>query len=70
MMMRHLLLDSFNKYDENETIPIFIPLKDFDGSMADLFEYIYVKLRSIDESVSKNATAVVTMIGARHKAVR
>ena len=55
MMMRHLLLDSFNKYEESGEIPIFIPLKDFDDSVTNLFDYIYMKLSSIDESISKDS---------------
>ena len=55
MMMRHLLLDSFNKYEDTGEIPVFIPLKDYDDSVSDLLEYVYIKLASIDESLSREA---------------
>src|SRR5690625_7456273 len=55
MMMRHLLLDSFNRYEGTGEIPVFIPLKDYDDSVSDLLDYVYMKLASIDESVSRDA---------------
>ena len=43
MMMRHLLLDAVENYDEAGRIPIFIPLKDYSNEYENLLEYIYEK---------------------------
>lgn len=47
MMMRHLLLDAIDDYDESGILPIFIPLKDFDGTYRNLVEYIYEKYEGL-----------------------
>ena len=53
MMMRHLLLDTIEKYDELSIIPIFIPLKDFDEMLYSLIEYIHSKVRSLFGEVTQ-----------------
>lgn len=47
MMMRHLLLNSIENYTEMLTIPVFIPLKDFDETVESLFDYIYLKVTGL-----------------------
>ncbi|KOA21178.1 NACHT domain protein [Clostridium homopropionicum DSM 5847] len=47
MMMRHLLLNSVENYEEMLTIPVFIPLKDFDETVDSLFEYAFSKVTSL-----------------------
>ena len=44
MMMRHLLLDSIERFDEFGKIPVFIPLKDYGDSYDSLLNYIYPSL--------------------------
>lgn len=47
MMMRHLLLDAIDSYEDSGQIPIFIPLKDYDDSYASLLDYVYEKFESL-----------------------
>ncbi|NLV28550.1 MAG: NACHT domain-containing protein, partial [Erysipelotrichaceae bacterium] len=54
MMMRHLLLDSLQYYGESGIIPVFIPLKDFDESVNNLFDYAYKKLESLGGGISES----------------
>ena len=55
MMMRHLLLDAINNFDQFRKIPIFIPLKDYSDAYEGLLNYIFEKFEplkgadSIDE---------------------
>lgn len=44
MMMRHLLINTIDNYETFKLIPVFIPLKDFDGTSGNLYEYIYSKI--------------------------
>ena len=43
MLMRHLLLDSIEKYDDGRRIPIFIALKDYTLDYDSLISYIFDK---------------------------
>lgn len=47
MMMRHLLLDAVDNYDDSGRLPIFIPLKDYDDTYRNILEYIYEKYESL-----------------------
>lgn len=47
MMMRHLLLDAINHFDETKKIPIFIPLKDYNDTYDGLLEYTYEKFEGL-----------------------
>ena len=47
MMMRHLLLDAINRFDDYCKIPVFIPLKDYDDSYDELLGYIFEKVESL-----------------------
>jgi len=47
MMMRHLLLDAVDHYDDSNILPIFIPLKDYDDTYRNLLEYVYEKYESL-----------------------
>lgn len=47
MMMRHLLLDTIDRFDEFGKIPIFIPLKDYDDSYDGLLDYIFEKFEGL-----------------------
>lgn len=53
MMMRHLLLDSIENYSETGKIPIFIPLKDFDETTGELFEYIFSRMKSFCTDITE-----------------
>ena len=53
MMMRHLLLNSVENYRDMLTIPVFIPLKDFDMMVVSLFEYVYSKVSSLCCDITK-----------------
>lgn len=53
MMMRHLLLNSIKNYDEMLTIPVFIPLKDFDENIESLFDYAFSKITSLYDKITK-----------------
>ena len=53
MMMRHLLLNSIENYTEMLTIPVFIPLKDFDENVDNLFDYIFSKITSLCGSITE-----------------
>lgn len=47
MMMRHLLLNAVENYEEIFMVPVFIPLKDFDEMFDTLFDYAYSKVTSL-----------------------
>ena len=47
MMMRHLLLDAADNFDDLNKVPIFIPLKDYDSTYRGIVEYIYEKYESL-----------------------
>ena len=47
MMMRHLLLDSVDKYEDGGQIPVFIPLKDYSDSYEELTDYVYEKFECL-----------------------
>jgi hypothetical protein len=47
MMMRHLLLNAIENYTDLPIIPVFIPLKDFDETVENLFEYVFSKVMSL-----------------------
>lgn len=53
MMLRHLLLTSIENFSESQVLPVFIPLKDFDGNTLDVFEYIYAKINCFGTGVTK-----------------
>ena len=51
MMLRHLMLDSILRYNENEQIPIFIPLKEYDENADDLLEYVFEKFTTLERNM-------------------
>ena len=51
MMMRHLLLNSVENYENMLMLPVFIPLKDFDENVNSLFEYVFSKVKSLCEEI-------------------
>ncbi|MBR6014441.1 MAG: NACHT domain-containing protein, partial [Selenomonadaceae bacterium] len=51
MMLRHLLLDSINNYDETKRIPIFIPLKEYDENADDLLRYVFEKFSALADGI-------------------
>lgn len=53
MMMRHLLLNAIEHFEDLKLLPIFITLKDFDSTKIDLFEYIYSKVQCLSSTISK-----------------
>ncbi len=54
MMMRHLLLNSVDNYEEMHMIPVFIPLKDFDEMFDTLFDYAYSKVTSLSSEITED----------------
>jgi hypothetical protein len=44
MMLRHLLLDAIEKFDESGILPLFIALKDYDDTVEVLTDYIFSKM--------------------------
>ena len=40
MMIRHLLLDSIERYPDDGIVPIFVMLKDYDVNSESLFDYL------------------------------
>jgi predicted NACHT family NTPase len=53
MMMRHLLLNAVENYEEIFMVPVFIPLKDFDEMFDTLFEYAYSKVTSLCNEITE-----------------
>ena len=53
MMMRHLLLDSIERYPETGVVPIFVSLKDYSETYDDLSDYIYSSVRGLWKSLTK-----------------
>ena len=53
-MMRHLLLDSIERFDEFGKIPVFIPLKDYGDSYDSLLDYIFEKFEGLGGSKKLN----------------
>lgn len=47
MMMRHLLLDSANKFPETNKLPIFIQLKNFNSNYTNMLEFIVQEISSL-----------------------
>ncbi len=52
MMMRHLLLNAIANFDDLKLFPVFVPLKDYDGTVTTLFEYTYSKVCVFDSSLT------------------
>lgn len=53
MMMRHLLLNAVENYEEIFMVPVFIPLKDFDEMFDTLFDYAYSKVTSLCNEITE-----------------
>ena len=51
MMMRHLLLNAISEYHHFHHIPVFISLKDYDGS--NLIDFAYAKMEVFNEDLTK-----------------
>ena len=54
MMMRHLMLDAINTYEDAQLIPIFIPLQDFDLSFDSITDYIYAEICNLWSELKKD----------------
>ena len=54
MIMRHLLLNTIDNYDDVGLIPIFIPLKDFDESVDNLFRHIFSKVATLCANITES----------------
>ena len=52
MMMRHLLLNAVDSYNDLRLLPIFIPLKDYCGATSDLYSYVYSRVNQFDENIT------------------
>ena len=53
MMMRHLLLDSIERYDTSGVVPLFVALKDFDETAGALLDYVYSKLHGYGAEITE-----------------
>jgi predicted NACHT family NTPase len=53
MMLRHLLLDAIERYAENQIVPLFIALKDFDETDGALLDYVFSKLDGYGTEITK-----------------
>lgn len=53
MMIRHLLLDSIERYPDDGIVPIFVMLKDYDVNSESLFDYLYTKIHNFGTGVSR-----------------
>lgn len=51
MLMRHLLLDSIEKYEDGRKIPIFIALKDYTLNYDSLLSYIFDKFSCLCDEI-------------------
>lgn len=54
MMMRHLLLDSAARYDSTGVVPLFIQLKNYKTSFADMIDYILFEISSLWPGASRD----------------
>ena len=52
MMMRHLLLDSVQRYYELQRLPIFVSLKDYSDEYTELTPFIYDTFKNLDKTQS------------------
>ena len=59
MMMRHLLLNSVDNYEDEFILPVFIALKDFDETVDSVFEYAYSKVTSLCDEITKDQFEVL-----------
>ncbi|MDY6291556.1 MAG: NACHT domain-containing protein [Succiniclasticum sp.] len=57
MMMRHFLLSAIKEYDKTGILPLFIALKDFNDSYTNLEEYVFVKIKDLWTSLTKEQFA-------------
>jgi predicted NACHT family NTPase len=53
MMMRHLLLDAIENYDDRKRVPIFVELRHFGKDVDSLFEYACARLSVFDGSLTR-----------------
>ena len=51
MLMRHLLLDSIDKFDDGGRIPIFIALKDYISDYDSITSYVFDKFSCLCDEV-------------------
>lgn len=44
MMLQHLLLNAISNYSESGIMPVFVQVRDYQGTSGDIFEYLYSKV--------------------------
>ncbi len=54
MMIRHLLLDTIERYPEDGIVPFFVMLKDYDVNSETLFDYLFTRISKHDTGISKS----------------
>jgi hypothetical protein len=54
MMMRHLLLNAIDNYNDFKLVPVFIPLKEFDDASGKLCDYIFSKIDDFNSGITKS----------------
>lgn len=54
MMMRHLLLNAVENYQESQIIPLFIHLKDFNEVDESLFKWVFLKFKCLCSDITED----------------
>lgn len=47
MMMKHLLIDSIDSFEENQIVPFFVSIKDFNNKHDNLLQFIYSTIENL-----------------------
>lgn len=64
MMMRHLLLNAVNSYNNLNLLPIFISLKDYNIDTGDLYDYVYSTVKRFDDGITSEKLKDVVVNGS------
>ena len=57
MMLRHLLLNAAKNYAPGDRVPVFISLKEYDGSKKEIADFIYESINSFEMSIENKTFA-------------
>ena len=63
MMMRHFLLSAIADYHKTGILPLFVALKDFNDSYVDLAEYVFLKIKDLWKSLTKEQVIALLSSG-------
>ncbi|MDD4593469.1 MAG: NACHT domain-containing protein, partial [Parabacteroides sp.] len=53
MMLRHLLLDAIERFDESGILPLFVALKDYADNAEELIDYVFSKMEGYGAGITK-----------------